>query len=57
MSEKQTKVTIEPEDWKKIIGYIMGIPVPFGELEKAMEIKSIFARVVWIDVKMEDEQG
>jgi hypothetical protein len=47
------KVTIDPDDFKKVVDYLFGQQIPFGNAAQAAEVQEILkrAQVMNIDVQ------
>jgi len=58
-TEKQgvvKKVAIDPEDWQKIVEYLVKAPIRFEDAESIVELKSIIEKkVLWVDLKLDEQ--
>lgn len=46
-------IALQPEDFKKIVDYLAGVSVPFGNSDKAAEVLAAIKRAK--DVEIEDK--
>lgn len=54
-SKAEKMVALKPEDWHKLVDYVSGLPVPFLQADRAVDILKIISKVTWLDVIIEHD--
>ena len=49
------KAVLDPKDWEDIVTYLVQTPVRFEDAEKVFAIKKIIGRVLWADLKLDEQ--
>jgi hypothetical protein len=53
---KETKVTLAPLEWEKIVNYIKETPIDFQRASQAVEIASIIVKAKWYEISTAENE-